>query len=246
MKRYEDCYRIKLPRRVPKVLRIDGRAFHTVLRNAIKPYDDKVMDCMVYAAQEVLQDIGGIARFAYIQSDECSIVLNDALDLNTQPWFDNNIQKICSVSASVFTLSFNLFAPFAGGINTDGPAYFDSRLFMVPDEQEMINCMIWRQQDATRNSVEQYGRSMYSHTEMMNKNNAQVQDMMMAKGFNWNDAPTWTKRGVVVTKEKIDWEIPIFTQDKDYLSKLYRPIEETQKDMTEVEEVAAQGSGKTE
>jgi len=119
-------------------------------------------------------------------------------------------------------------------------------LLSVPDEQEMINCMIWRQQDATRNSVEQYGRSMYSHTEMMNKNNAQVQDMMMAKGFNWNDAPTWTKRGVVVTKEKIDWEIPIFTQDKDYLSKLYRPIEETQKDMTEVEEVAAQGSGKTE
>lgn len=246
MKRYEDSYRIKLPRRVPKVLRIDGRAFHTYLRNAKKPYDTQVMECMVHAASEVLKDIGGIARFAYVQSDECSIVINDALDINTQPWFDNNLQKVSSVSASIFSCAFNSnVATLPILSDVDGWAVFDARFFIVPDPQEVVNCMIWRQQDATRNSIEQYGRSMFSHAEMQNKNNAEVQEMMFQKGFNWDAAPTWTKRGAVVTKEKVDWEIPIFTQDPKYLIELYYSKLEEPVPVKEKSEVAMPGGGET-
>lgn len=221
MKSYEDCFRMKLPRRIPKVLRIDGRAFHTFLKDSIKPYDRDVMSAMKEAAKRLMKDIGGIARFAYIQSDECSIAINDHLNLYTEPWFDNNIQKMVSVAASEFSNLFN-----EGYSQSRFPkAAFDARVFILPDETELVNYFIWRQQDASRNSIQQYARLMYSHKELEGKSNVQLQEMMYQKFFNWDSAATWTKRGIVVTNFAIDYEIPIFTTNRDYLTKLYLPSE---------------------
>ncbi len=233
MKRYEDCYRAKLPKRVPKIIRIDGKAFHTYLKDARRPYDPSVAGSMMAAANIVMTEIGGTARMAYIQSDECSILLNDALDVNTEAWFDNNIQKIASVSASIFTAAFN------DSYSVDVPfgeysfALFDARVFILPDITEVCNYMIWRQQDATRNSIQQYGRHYFSHGDLLNKSCDEIQNMLMTKHeFNWNDAPTWTKRGMVAGKWvghlNNDYEIPIFTQDREYItSKFYPPPEPT-------------------
>src|SRR5690348_14487990 len=107
MKSYEQTGNARLIERTPKVIRIDGKAFHTYLKDAIKPYDPNVTGTMANAARVVLEEIGGTARFAFSQSDECSIVINDYISRNSQPWFDNKIQKVVSVAASVFTAEFN-------------------------------------------------------------------------------------------------------------------------------------------
>ncbi len=220
MKGYEDLCRIKLMKRAPTIIRIDGKAFHTYLAGAKKPFDPSVTSSMIFAARQVMKEIGGTARFAYTQSDECSIVLNNALDLTTTPWFDNNLQKMVSVAASVFTQAFN--DDYFVSSRTHR-AHFDARAFVLPELEEMCNYMIWRQQDATRNSIRMYAATLFSHNELHSVSNA-AQDMMFKKtGFNWNDAQTWTKRGTIVTRKGIDTEIPIFTADRDYLKNMYLP-----------------------
>lgn len=224
MKQYENAYRIKLIRRAPKVIRLDGKAFHTFLKNAKKPFDSAVTVAMARAAKMVMSEIGGVARFAYIQSDECSIALNDALDFDTQAWFDNNLQKMVSVSSSIFTEIFNQEYYQEGAKRV---AFFDARAFSLPDLSELINYYVWRQQDATRNSIRMYAATMFSHHELEGVPNDKAQEMMFQKnGFNWNNADTWTKRGIIVHKdpiESVDWDIPIFTTNRKYLEDLYNP-----------------------
>lgn len=232
MKKYEETSRTFLTNGVPKIIRLDGKAFHTFTRGFEQPYDIVIMDSMIEAAKAVMKEIGGIARFAYIQSDECSICINDAITENSQPWYANQVQKMVSVSAAIMSVKFCQAIDAARSYDAVTTAYFDSRVFQVPSIDEVLNNMIWRQQDATRNSISQWSRSMFSHKELQGKNSSEMQDMMMSKGFNWNDAPTWTKRGVVVYKipgeqdgQRTVWvddmEIPVFTKDRDYLKQLF-------------------------
>lgn len=217
MKAYEDLHRVKLMKRIPVVIRIDGKAFHTFLRNAKKPFDDGVITAMSNAAEHVIREIGGTARLAYIQSDECSIILNNALDILTTAWFDNNLQKMASVAASIFTAHFNT------SYVANNLAYFDARAFGLPDLNEVTNYLIWRQQDATRNSIRMYASTLYSHHELDGVSNAAAQEMMFVKGLNWNNVETRYKRGFVVTKNIVDFDIPVFTSDRDYIKNLYLP-----------------------
>jgi len=240
-KAYEESTRFVLPPRIPKILRLDGRAFHTFLRKAVRPYDIDVMKAMIDGAITVMEDLGGIARFAYIQSDEVTIGINDAIELDTQMYFGGNIQKIVSVCASVMANAFNRHY---GHAKTDekvyetleyelyGPSYplasFDARIFTVPD-RDLNNVVLWRQQDAARNSVQQYARFYFSHKEVTKKNVSQLQEMMFSKhNFNWNDARPWTKRGVVIGPDRnVIWDIPLFSQDKEFLPKLFWPEKES-------------------
>lgn len=238
MKQYEEASRTYLTNGSPKVLRLDGKAFHTFTRQFKQPYDIAIMNAMCDGAKAVMKEIGGIARMAYIQSDECSIVINDAINSVSQPWFANQVQKMVSVASAVMSVHFSYAIAKATAHDDDlayvfKPAYFDARIFQLPSVDEVVNNLIWRQQDATRNSISQWSRSMFSHKELQGRNCSEMQDMMMLqKGFNWNDAPTWTKRGVVLYKipgvangERTQWiddmEIPIFTKDRDYIINLF-------------------------
>ena len=233
MKAYEHAAATVLFQGCPKVIRLDGKSFGTFLKTAKKPYDKAVVESLALATQAVMKEIGGSARFAFVASDEISIVINDRISLGFDPWFGNQVQKMVSVSASMMTANFNAAYSTFRTDSLSSLAYFDARVFALPDIMEMTNNMIWRQQDTTRNSISQYGRSMFPHKEMQGKSCAELLDMMMLqKQFNWNDTPTWTKRGVVIYKEKgksiterggwkVDYEIPIFTQDRDYLTNLY-------------------------
>ena len=197
------------------------KAFHTFLRNADKPFDYTVSQAMWHSTRAVMEQIGGTARLGYTQSDEASIIINNALTLDTQPWFDNNIQKMVSVASSIFAGHFGFNYP--KWVDGNPPA-FDARVFTLPDLNEVVNYLVWRQQDATRNSIRMYASTMFSHKELHGVNNTQAQEMMFQKAkFNWNDAITWTKRGTVVTRSKIDLDIPVFTADRGYIEKLYLP-----------------------
>lgn len=223
---YEDRYRIKLARRAYTIIRVDGKAFHTYTRGLERPFDKPLVDDMNETACYLCKNIMG-AKFAYVQSDEISILITDFDDLNTEAWFDGNLQKMCSVSASMATSAFNTYRIVRSLV---GNAMFDSRVFQIPAKVEVENYFIWRQQDATRNSIQSAAQSLYSDKELQNKNTDQQQEMMFQKGVNWNDYPIGMKRGRVIVKEMyqleggadrsrwIPIEPPIFTQDRDFLT----------------------------
>jgi len=233
--RYEHRAQTYLPRRTYTIIRIDGKAFHTFTEKCRRPYDESLMWWMDYTTQQLCKEIQG-AIFGYTQSDEISILLADFATINTDAWFDGNIQKICSISASAATYYFNLVQ------NLERKALFDSRCFVISDPVEVHNYFVWRQNDCTRNAINMAGQSMYSHKELHNKNVNEVQEMIFQKGKNFNDYPAGFKRGRIIVKRKSqkqiksltspsgydtieskEWVIeepPIFTQDKDYLKNL--------------------------
>jgi len=259
MKRYEYVSRNYLTRRSPVIIRLDGKAFHTFTRGLKRPFDDVLVKSMQDTMKYLCENIQGCV-LGYTQSDEITLVLVDYQSRESDAWFDNNIQKMVSVSASMATMAFNkAFAQHAQDAFDDyfeawnhsdsddkymeslakkvAIAMFDSRVFTLPKE-EVVNCLIWRQNDCTRNSIQSVGQANFSQKQLHGKKCNDIQDMLMLeKGINWNDFPTTLKRGrccikttykinegtedeAVRTKWVIDNEIPIFTQDKNYVNKL--------------------------
>lgn len=239
-----------------------------------KPFDPVLTQAMKETMKYLCENIQGCV-LGYTQSDEITLVLTDYTTIQTDAWFGYNIQKMCSVSASMATLAFNkafnkevvqfflrndiedaqrnddtsdralasaiLYANYDASLKRG--AMFDSRAFSVPKE-EVCNCLIWRQQDATRNSIEAVGQANFSHHELHKKTCNMIQEMLWSqRGINWNDFPTELKRGSCCIKRRfeetiddprnpgqkitvcrnrwiIDHEIPIFTQDREYLERL--------------------------
>lgn len=275
MKGYENISRIYLTRRTPVIIRIDGKAFHSFTRGFAKPFDDILIKSMQDTSKYLCENIMG-CKLAYTQSDEISLLLVDYEKLGTQAWFDNNLQKMVSVAASMATMAFNKFfmrevleeefewkagftpqsvmiqerhQKYIDNLKTaiNKGAMFDARAFILPKE-EVNNYFIWRQQDATRNSIQMVAQNNFSHKELQGKSCNALQDMLHEqKGINWNDYPTVYKRGSCIVKvydvitqydevgnicgytERTKWivdkEIPIFTQDRDYINK-YVMLEE--------------------
>ena len=260
---YEAVPRTFLTRRVPVIIRLDGKAFHSFTRGFAKPFDGVFMRAMQSTMQYLCENIQGCV-FGYTQSDEITLVLTDYAKLTTDAWFGYNVQKMTSVAASMATLAFNrafrvesdLFI-YNNGENYEKDskeyalcekyrqarskgAMFDARVFSIPKD-EVCNCLIWRQQDAVRNSIEAVGQAYFSANELHKKTTNMVQEMLFqTHGINWNDFPIECKRGtccyrvavtetvnapnkepVTVTRNKwrVDREIPTFTQDREFVEK---------------------------
>jgi tRNA(His) 5'-end guanylyltransferase len=226
---YENRTRIYLPRRSFTIIRIDGKAFHTYTRGMETPFDDGLIEDMDLTAAYLCQNIMG-AKFAFVQSDEISILLTDFEEIGTQSWFDSNIQKMCSVSASQATVGFNSARLKRTGEADMKWAEFDSRVFQIPQKAEVENYFIWRQQDTTRNSISSVAQSLYSHKELNGVKTDQQQEMIFQKGINWNDYPAKYKRGRMIERQTYEkapevmrsrWvsiEVPVFTQEREFLA----------------------------
>lgn len=199
-KQYEDRTRTYLPRRTYTIIRLDGKAFHTLTRNFDKPYDRYMSEWMDATALKLCKEIQG-AQFAYTQSDEISILLTDFEKDTTEAWFDGNLQKMVSISASIATAEFNRLLYWDNRVKKDTVAYFDSRIFTIADWVEVANYFQWRQKDAIRNSIQMLAQSLYSHKELMNKNTNQLQEMCFKKQKNWNDVEIRNKIGGFVCRE---------------------------------------------
>ena len=161
MKRYEYVNRYFLTRRVPAIIRIDGKAFHTFTKGMVRPWDSHLKVCMTYAAQRVCEQVSG-CKIAYWQSDELSFLITDYDTLETEPWFNKNVQKIASITSSIATAAFNQMYRRVFGDSEDYHklAHFDSRVFAIPHD-EVCNYFLWRQQDATKNSINMMGQSEF-------------------------------------------------------------------------------------
>ncbi len=220
---YENRTKQFLPRRTYTLIRIDGKAFHTYTRGLERPFDEKLINDMDETACYICKNVQG-AKMAFVQSDEISILLTDFEKLGTDAWFDGNIQKITSISASLATAKFNELRP-------DKIALFDSRAFTIPTKSEVENYFIWRQQDTVRNSISSVAQSLFSPKELHGKKTNDMQEMIFQKGVNWNDFEPKKKRGRLIVKEYYDKEgakrsrwisiaPPTFTQEREVLSDL--------------------------
>ena len=259
MKGYEYVSRIFLTRRTPVIIRIDGKAFHSFTRGFQKPFDEIFVKSMQDTMKYLCENIQGCV-LGYTQSDEITLVLVDYQNLNSCAWFDYEVQKMCSIAASMATMAFNKF--FTKNVNyfeitheyddtineycttlvnaAEKGAMFDARVFNIPKE-EVCNLIYWRQLDATRNSIQMVGQANFSHKELQKKSCNMIQEMLFTeKGINWNDYPTYLKRGSCCIKTTIqnpnvdikdgaypksiwmiDLDIPIFKGDgRNYIDKL--------------------------
>lgn len=215
---YEDAYRIYLPKRMPVIVRLDGKCFHSLTKKLSKPYDDNFMMAMGFTAKRLWADVQNCV-FAYIQSDEISLLLHNYKRLNTESYFGNNLQKIVSVTAGIASTYMTDFIKVWVTPVPDSVAVFDARAFILP-ESEVCNYFIWRQQDAIRNSIQGFAQSMFSRKELNKKKCDDLQEMMFQQhGFNWNDVETHKKRGYCVYEDYYDTEPPDFTKDRSYIEK---------------------------
>ena len=192
MKAYEAPWRLVFPRRLPIVIRVDGRAFHSYLRHARKPYDEVFIQDMGEVAKALCTEISG-AVFAYHQSDEVSVLVQDWASATTQPWFAGGLQKIVSISAAIATSALTE--------RRGGRPLFDARAFVLPNAVEVANYFLWRQRDATRNSISMAAQAHFSHARLQGVNSDRMQELLYSEhGINWNDYPEACKRGQVAVK----------------------------------------------
>jgi tRNA(His) 5'-end guanylyltransferase len=243
MKEYEAVSRIRLVRRTPVIVRVDGKAFHTLTRGLKKPYDFDFIDCMWATAKALCKEVQG-SQLAYVQSDEISLLLVDYKTKTTDAWFDNQIQKMVSISAAIATSTFSaeFQKKFPEKWEKGARPMFDSRVFNLP-RHEVSNYFIWRQQDATRNSIQALGQAHFSHKELHGVSCDGIQEkLFQEKGINWNDESVHAKRGACVIRKpdpmlpsgreswQFDVAIPVFTQDRSYIDDLVYGVEEYEDD----------------
>lgn len=205
IKRYESVSKTYLTRRVPVIIRLDGRSFHTFTKGCEKPFDRKIINTMALTAEYLIRNIQG-AKVAYVQSDEISLLLTDFDTLDTDAWFGYSVQKMCSISAAMASVAFTL--AYGESIIVNGyegvqykTAHFDSRAFNVPKE-EVANTLRWRYQDWLRNSIQMLAQSLYSQKELHGKKSPELHEMCFQKGKNWNDLDSRFKNGTLYVNDK--------------------------------------------
>lgn len=250
---YENISKTKLLRRTPVAIRIDGKAFHTFTRGFKKPFDDILIQSMEETMLYLCKNIQGCV-LGYHQSDEITLILTDYKRFNSDAWFDYEVQKLCSIAASMATMKFNqVFTQTVYNFSiekavwgeketkeytasivraaTNG-AMFDARCFNIPRE-EVTNLIYWRQLDAMRNSVQMVGQANFSHKQLDKKNQEAIKKMLKdEKGIDWErDFATCYKRGTCCVRDYngqwyVDTEIPIFKgEDRKYIESLIQQEE---------------------
>ena len=220
---YEDRHRYYLTRRIPVIVRLDGKAFHSYTRNFKFPFDQRLIGGLLDATKFCTDEIQGF-KLAYIQSDEVSFLISDFDHLTTEAWFDYNKSKIESVLASMFSVYFNNEMSDYG---IHDVAAFDARAFNIPKE-EVANYFLWRQLDWERNSVHMFARKFYSHKQLYGKTRSEQHDMIYRAGYNWANLPNKWKNGTyVLPKNKIIEDIqPNYEQISQLISPLMESIDD--------------------
>lgn len=250
MKAYEAVPKNFLMRRTPVVIRIDGKSFHSVTKGFAKPVDPCIKAAMTETMKYLCENIQGCV-LGYTQSDEITLVLCDYQTLETDAWFGYNVQKLCSVAASMATYRFIYEFNAMAWKNSNWTSlsiskeasmvqkmkkgiFFDARCFNISKE-EVANCLIWRQKDAIRNSIQGLAQVHFPHKEIQGLNcNQLIEKLQTEKNINWTDCDTYQKSGVCAIKKPIytigmsvgepdlywviDWNTPIFTENRNYIN----------------------------
>ena len=205
---YEQIPKTRLMRRTPVAIRLDGKAFHTFTKGFKKPFDEVLIKSMQETMKYLCEHIQGCV-LGYTQSDEITLILVDYKNLDSCAWFDYEVQKLCSVSASMATVSFNY--AFKRETNKWKTQNFPTKYLGHTDvaistntiklleaynkaiekgamfdarvfnipKEEVTNLIYWRQLDATRNSIQMVGQANFSHKQLQRKSCNDIQNMLL-------------------------------------------------------------------
>jgi len=203
MKKYEMCNKYHYTLRVPVIVRVDGKGFSKYTKNFKKPFSDEITQSMISSTRTLFKEMQG-CKLAYTHSDEASFLLTDWDSLEFQPWVDYNINKVLSLSASIFTAQFNrVINGFSMDYGMYPTAKFDARGFNIPKE-DIANYFLWRCNNCVNNSITNYARYFFSHKELMSKSKNEILQML----FNANDIDSWeslkdvNKNGTIIYKKQ--------------------------------------------
>jgi tRNA(His) 5'-end guanylyltransferase len=208
MKLYEgfEANRTLMPL-LPVVGRADGICFHRFCANLERPYDQRLSKLMIELTRYLVREFS--ADCGYTQSDEISLAWSQQ-EFEEEMFCGGRVLKLSTHLASKTSVKFNqLLKEHLPEKKEVG--CFDARVFNVPNLTEAANTFLWREQDAARNSVQMAARAYFSHNQVMNKNNSELQEMLFGKNINWNDYPNFFKRGTFIVKRQI---ITPFTKEE--------------------------------
>lgn len=198
MKMYEQAEAgRKLMPLLPIIARIDGRSFHSFTKGMERPFDKWFSSCMIDTTVALVEETG--ACMGYTQSDEISLAWH-VDNLKSQLWFDGRISKMTSQLAAQATLVFYRLVLERMPQYADRMPTFDARVWNVPNRTEGANAFLWREWDATKNSLSMAASSYYSHKVLQGKNSADKHELLHEAGVNWNNYPVHFKRGTYVQR----------------------------------------------
>lgn len=238
---YIDFTDYKLLPKLPLIISVNGRSFSKATSLLDKPYSDQLAECFLSTTVKLCQEIDG-ALFAFQHSDEILVIVKNDQTLETEPWFDNKIQKICSVVSSIASLHFNECAQSLQ-LNLLGKPIFITQAFVVPNITEAINTVVNKQQQNFYTSIQ--FACFYELIKKYDKNN--IRDMLHGlsidekidllnehSGISFNSYPAPFRRGaacykfpkivdgVVKNKWMINDDLPIFTKNPEFLSNIIK------------------------
>lgn len=217
MKRYEESWHGALTPRMPAIVRVDGKAFHTYTRGFDRPFDARLNGAMLDAAQATASEMQGF-KVGYHQSDEVSFLLTDYETITTEGWFGYDQQKLASVTASMMTAYFN--ASIQGYAPAKHPATFDGRAFNIPRE-DVTNYFVWRAKDWARNSLQMYARSFFSPKQLHGAGREQMHEMLHGIGKNWTtDLDEVWRNGSMILPDAVLHPLPSYAD----LSQIIEPL----------------------
>ena len=215
---------------LPVYARIDGRNFSAFTRDMERPFDKRMVECMVATTEALVEETH--ARIGYTQSDEISLVWQ-ADRSDSSIFFDHRVAKMTSVLASFATAIFaREVAYHLGPTYTCRHPHFDCRVFQLPTRAEAANAFLWREQDATKNAVSMAARAVYSHKALEHKSGPEMQEMLFAKGINFNDYPAFFKRGTFVRRETVLRDLT--PEERNRIPEKHRPPEGQQVHRTHI------------
>jgi tRNA(His) guanylyltransferase len=206
MKMYELANPRKLIPLLPAMARIDGHCFHTFTRGLDRPFDKNMSTAMIETAKFLVEQTH--ALIGYTQSDEITLLWHQTDD-DSQIYFDGRVDKMNSIIASMAASKFKALVGTLMPKKADRFPAFDCRVWNVPTRDVAIDTLIWREDDATRNSVSMAAQAYASHKTLHGKSRKQKMDLLMDNGVNWNDYPAHFKRGTYVRREIFTSEISL-------------------------------------
>lgn len=209
MKFYENqtCGIMMLPR-IPVIARLDGKGFSKFTKGLKRPYDERLSKLMIETTKYLVKETN--ANCGYTQSDEITLVWY-VDDINSSIYFNGRLFKMISDLASMCSVYFNRHLPKFIPEKSELMPRFDARVFNVPTLDEAVNCFIWREQDATKNSITMAASEYYSHKFLHGKNGSEKKELLLQKGINWNDYPDFFKHGTYIQRQRV---LSKFTTDE--------------------------------
>ena len=205
MKKYEltEAGRHLLPL-LPVVARLDGKGFSGFTRHLARPYDVRLSNLMVETTTYLVQETAAVC--GYTQSDEITLAWYSP-DYASQIYFDGRIQKMVSILAAKCSVHFNRLLPKFIPEKAEQEPVFDCRVWNLPTLEEAANAFLWREFDATKNSISMAAQEFYSHAQLQEKSSSEKQELLWQKGVNWNDYPDFFKRGSYIQRRQVESQL---------------------------------------